>query len=208
MAEIDELFLQAFGLKVDKAVVVETGDGKPNDPNLDYGNIEVVDEDEAVELSFLGTPVIFPITFASGKYKKYNNDGEVELERKEAFRLPSSCIVDFSRDKIIGKTKINNSNGTVKETFGFDDWRITIRGFCVWDDGQKQDFKTAQQQEEELLAWDELVDSIDVVCKLFSIRKIDSIVIEKIPINALRGKPKIRPFVIQAVSDTSLHLIY
>ena len=206
--KVANLFLEAFGLKVSKAYRPEVDSGLPQSTNLDFGTIELVEEDEAAELSALGIPVIYPITFGGQKYKTYNNDGEVVYQGMDDFRLPITCIVDFNRDKIIGKTKINNNGGgTVKETFGFDDWVITIRGFCLEDAGQKQGFVTALQQEEQLLKWEELVDSIIVRGKLFAMRNISHLVIEKLPITALRGKPNVRPFVIHAVSDEPLELI-
>jgi len=204
---ISNLFLEAFGLKVSKAFQPEVGDGLANNPQLDYNGVNFVDEAEATKYSFLGTPIIYPIKFKGGQYKIFK-DGAVETKRMEDFRLPVTCIVDFDRDKIIGKTKINsNAGGTVKETFGFDDWNIVIRGFCLNDPYQEQAFFSAIDQEEALMQWDELVDSIEVRGQLFKIRDISNLVIKKIPMNALRGKPNVRPFTIHAWSDEPLELI-
>lgn len=205
---VSELFLEAFGLRVDNVSDAVFDGNKPQYTPINYQGLNIVDDDEAVELSALGTPVIYPITLLGGNYKTYTKDGEVQYEAKSEFRLPITCIVDFDRAKIQQRTKINNgAGGTVKETFGFDDWNIVIRGFCCYDEAQAQGFTTPYEQEEELMAWEKIVDSIGVRGKLFNVREITNIVIQKIPMNSLRGKPNLRPFVIHAWSDEPLELI-
>lgn len=204
---VSELFLDAFGLRVENAVDTGDTENKAQYAQINYDGLTIVDDDEAVELSYLGTPVIFPITLLGGEYKTYSKDGEVVYEAKDDFRLPITCIVDFDRSKVEERTRINQGNGTVKETFGFDDWKITIRGFCVADEGQKQGFVTAQEQEQELMNWEKIVDSIAIRGRLFNVRDITNITISKIPMNTLRGKPNLRPFVIHAYSDEPLELI-
>lgn len=207
--KVTNLFLEAFGLKVTKAFKPEIEAEGAKNTVLNYDSIEIIEsEDEAAEISALGTPIIYPITFVGQKYKTYNDAGEVVYQRMEDFRLPITCIVDFERSKIIGRTKINNNNGgTVKETFGFDDWMVNIKGFCLQDDSQSQGFFTALAQEEELLRWDALIDSIEVRGRLFAMRNITHLVIEKMPMNSLRGKPNVRPITIRAWSDEPLDLI-
>lgn len=206
---VQDLFKEAFGITVEKSFQPELGANLPERPNLNYfGVVPVPDIEEAFELSFMGTPIIHPITFLGGNYKFYTKDGEVETKPVADFRLPITCIVDFSRDKIIGTTRVNNgAGGTVKESFGFDDWNITIRGFCVLDLAQRQGHITAFMQEQELLLWETIVDSIGVSGKLFGVRNISNLVIKNISVTALRGKPKIKPFVINALSDEPLELV-
>lgn len=206
---VQDLFKEAFGITVEKSFQPDLGGGLAERPNLNYfGVTPVPDIEEAVELSFMGTPVIHPITLLGGNYKFYTKDGQIETKPMPDFRLPITAIVDFSREKVISTTRVNNgAGGTVKELFSFDDWNITIRGFCVLDLAQRQGHISAFMQEQELLLWENIVDSIGVSGKLFNVRNISNMVIRSIPVTALRGKPKIKPFVINALSDEPLELM-
>ncbi len=164
-------------------------------------DIEVT-ETENHELSYLGTPIINPIIFKQKHYVTQENAGKPTTERYSDFTLPSSCIVDFVRPKIIGVTRINNGNlSTVKETFGFDDWQILIRGICYNDPQQKQGFTTVLQQQQELLNWERILDSIEVLGQQFTKREIFNLVIENLQFHTIRGNPNVLPFTIKAISD-------
>jgi Domain of unknown function (DUF6046) len=160
---IPNIFLEAFGLQVTKSYNPEVSDGNPNDPNILYTGIEIIkDIETAKEISGLGTPIIYPIYFSAGTYKKYSLQGEIENAVMSDFRLPIASIVSFKKEKIVGVTKINGGNGTVKEIYGFDDFKVTINGFLIPDASQPQGFKKSLDQEKELLKWNNLASSIAV----------------------------------------------
>jgi hypothetical protein len=204
---IQELFLEAFGLKVSKSYNPETTTNNPNDPNGLYTGIEVIqDINQAKEISGFGTPIIFPIRFLAGEYQEYNLNGEIVKVKKEEFRIPITAIVDFKRDKYIETTKINGSYSSAKETIVFDDWQINIKGFFLEDKSQPQGFYTAIKQEKEMLSWEKLVCSIPVLSEIFLLRGIKRLVIKSFSTEQMRGKPHIRTFTITALSDNPIEL--
>lgn len=204
---IPQLFHDVFGVTLNKAYRPEVSDGKSNMPNLDYSSIELVDKDEAYKLSALGTPIIFPITFKGGLYNMYDSTGQIYKKQMGDFRLPISAIADFRRSHIMKKARAAAGYGTNKETYSLDDWQIQIKGFCLQDNAQPQGKLTALEQEEELLGWDELVDSIAIDGALFGLRGIYNIAIEDMNMPYIRGNKGLRPFIINAVSDTPAELI-
>ncbi|PWA10975.1 DUF6046 domain-containing protein [Flavobacterium laiguense] len=201
------LFMQAFGVKIGGIYRPEQASGNPDDPTGFFTGVEVVEDiNQAYEMSAMGTPILFPVLFSSGVYKKYNERGEIVDKKMGDFRLPIASIVSFRRDKIMGVTRINGGNGTVKEIYGFDDWQVSINGFLIPDGSQPQGFKNPLEQERELVKWDNLASSIEVFGELFTVRKIKRLTIKSISFEPMRGKPNIRTFTITAISDDPIEL--
>lgn len=201
------LFQEAFGIRIGGVYKPEISDGTPEDPNGLFTGVEIVEDiNDAFEMSALGTPIVFPIFFSEGVYKKYNNKGEIVDKKMGDFRLPIAAIVSFKRDKIMGETKVNGGRGSVKEIYGFDDWQITINGFLIPDGSQPQGLKNPLQQEKELIRWDDLASSIDVRGELFNLRKIYNLAIKGINFEPMRGRPNIRAFTVNALSDEPIEL--
>lgn len=191
--DLSNLYLDAFGLRLN---------------------------DEETELlqtrtSYLGTPILKPITFLAKKFERLESYGirdigtykatpentPVQIIEYAPFTLPASSIASFSRRKIISKTPMNNGTGTIKQIFGFEDYRITIRGFLLPEPSQPQGLTTIQAQEKELIKWDNALGNIPILGEDFNrFRDIQAIAIQNIEFPALRGKEKIRPFVINALS--------
>jgi len=204
---IPNLFLQGFGLKVSDGYDVKISEKASTPKEGLFSGITIIeDTQEALEKSALGTPILFPIKFVKGSYKRYNQSGEIEVTQMGEFRLPIASIIDFRRAKIIGTTKVNGGRGSVKEIYGFDDWQITINGFIIPDDSQTQGFKTIEQQEAELTKWDNLACAIEVDCPLFTNKRIKYITITEMTFSPMRGRPKIRTFTITALSDEPIEL--
>jgi Domain of unknown function (DUF6046) len=202
---IADLFMQAFGIKIGGIYRPETASGNADNPSGLFTGLEVVtDANESFEMSALGTPILFPILFSEGNYKRYNHRGEIVNEKMGDFRLPIASLVSFRRDKIMGVTRINGGGGTVKEIYGFDDWQVTINGFLIPDASQPQGLKTPLEQEKELIKWDNLASSIAVFGELFAVRKIKNLTIKGISFEPMRGKPNIRTFTITAISDGAI----
>lgn len=202
-----DLFMQAFGVKMGGIYRPETASGKANNPTGLFTGLEVVEDiNDSFEMSAMGTPILFPIYFSEGNYKKYNDRGELVDVKMGEFRLPITSLVSFRRDKIMGITRVNGGKGTVKEIYGFDDWQITINGFLIPDASQPQAKKTPLEQEKELIKWDNLACSIAVFGELFTAGKIKNLTIKGISFEPMRGKPNIRTFTITAISDTPIEL--
>ncbi|WP_281323747.1 DUF6046 domain-containing protein [Flavobacterium sp. IMCC34518] len=201
------LFMDAFGIRIGGIYRPEAATGNPDDPNALFAGLEVVKEiNESYETSDMGTPIVFPILFSSGVYKKYNERGEIVDKKMGDFRLPIASIVSFRRDKIMGVTRINGGKGTVKEIYGFDDWQVSINGFLIPDGSQPQGFKNPLEQEKELINWDNLASSIEVFGELFTVRKIKRLTIKGVTFEPMRGKPNIRTFTVTAISDDPIEL--
>ena len=136
----------------------------------------------------------------------YDDSGKVYKRKMDDWTLPYSCIIDFSREKIITQTKTLGGTGTVKELFGLDDWEITIRGIAfndrIWDNQ-----KSAQEIIDKLVEWNHVCDSIPVVGNLFGRKDIDNIVIKKLSIQPIEGRYNVIPFQIDAISDEPIELI-
>ncbi|MEH6405766.1 MAG: DUF6046 domain-containing protein [Leeuwenhoekiella sp.] len=204
---IPNLFLESFGLQVKKAYNPQTSNSRADHPTGTYKGIEFIEDEEASKLSYLGTPVLFPITFVGGNYKRFASDGRIEDIRMADFQLPVACVVDFRRPKTIITTPVSGGYGTVKEIFAFNDWELTINGFFLPDPNQAQGLVSPYDQEIETNNWNELVSSIAVESQIFLDRKIESITISDFNVNSLRGQPKIRPFTINATSDEPIELV-
>ncbi|CAA0228625.1 DUF6046 domain-containing protein [Tenacibaculum maritimum] len=181
----DELFKTAFGVS-------------------EYASSQ--DPRELDRLSYLGTPVLFPIKFKHGNYNIYNRVSDIEQKAYSDFMLPFSTLVTLRRAKIFKETKTVGSKGTVKETYGFSDWSIEMRGVCL-NNPNHATAKTAFDQHRILVEWEKIVDAISIEGALFSAKGIRNIVIKEISFGQLEGQPNKIPFTIRAVSDEPLELI-
>lgn len=162
---------------------------------------EQVSPEEAERLSIYGTPVVFPMKFLGGTFKKYDDKGRLLDTSLSDFWLPDATMADFSRAKNIIKTNTLGSNGTIKEVYGFDDWNIRIRTLCLRNREMDE-----REQEKKILEWFNIVGSIGVEGYLFTKKNIKSIVLEDIDIKSVSGSPNVIPIEITAVSDEAVEL--
>lgn len=182
------------------------GDERDNTGNIYYPKIIMKDKEaQSVSVSWMGTPILFPFTLKGGEYKRYKKNGELEKITMGDFILPAATVIDFSRAKNIISTEVLGGNGTVKELFGFDDWKIRIRGFCL-DDNNRKSSKTAQEQKEQLLLWEQVCGGITVIGELFYEKGINEIIAEVISFRQLEGKPNVIPYEISASSNEPMSL--
>ena len=204
---VAELFDIAFGIKSIGVYKVGGINQKPTDINFDFSGVQLIEElDYATKLSQLGTPMIMPIVFKGKNYQVFNELGDIAEKSFEDFALPATALVNFRRAKTISKTKASAAKGSVKELFGFDDWRIDIRGFCLADSAHAT-AKTAREQKIKLYQFDDIVDSIQVISEIFDDIDISHLVIEELQFNQLKGKPGIIPFYLKCSSDEPFELI-
>jgi hypothetical protein len=197
--DISQLLNAAFGL-IPIVYKVET-DGQTS-TTANFNSIESKPIAEAKKISWMGTPIMFPVQLEGGNYNLYNEDGTLGTVDLNAFDLPPATVVDFRRSKNITKTNLLGANGTVKEIYGLDDWVIRIRGLCL-DTPQM----SAYEQHQELLKWEPLVDSINIIGELFKDKSIYSMVFEDVDFRQLQGKHNVIPFEITGVSDEPLELV-
>lgn len=204
--DVATLFEIAFGIK-NYAVFNPEGVGTPpNPPGFNFKGIKVLDDvQEASRLSYMGTPVVFPIKFRGDNYRFYNSSGDIEEFPLEDFELPAATLVNFRRAKIMNTTNALANSGTVKEMYGFDDWIIDIRGLCLRDPGHPN-AKTANAQHIMLNKYAEVIESISVVGDLFLDKDIHHLVIKEIDFKQVQGKPGVIPFYLRCVSDQAVEL--
>jgi len=161
--------------------------------------------------SWLGTEVMFPWTLKGGGevlFFHVDESGKIDKRQIADFPMPAVTLVDFSREKVIAKSQPLGGNGTVKELFGLDDWKIRIRGLCLDDyrfgDGS---VRSAAQQKQGLHEYAQVIEGIKVEGYLFSVLGIHSIVIENLSFRQLEGKPWVIPFEMDAISDIPIELM-
>ncbi len=196
MYDLSKLFESAFG----ETPVYATRSALRGKGTAFTGLTSKTDE-KAKKMSWLGTPVMFPVKFKRATYKVYRPSGEIaQVEKSDFYRPP--CLAQFSRAKNLTQTHVLGDTGTIKEMFGFDDWHIKIKGLCL-DEPER----SAYDQLEALLDWEEVADGIDVSGALFADKQIYNIVIKSIDVQSLQGKPGVVPFTIDAVSDEALELV-
>lgn len=197
---ISQLFKLAFGTNLPVYLTVPIG--KEPAHTAEYGSIRTVGRDEAMRLSKLGTPIVFPVKFTAGSYKFYDYQSKIVEKQLADFWLPPATMVDFSRVKNIRHTDVIGGNGTVKEIYGFDDWQIRIRTVCHNDE------LSSREYEKRLIEWSEVIQSISVEGDLFGWKNIHNLVIESIDIRSLEGTPNIIPIELNCISDEPFELIY
>lgn len=196
---VSKLLQESFGVSTPIHTPFEVKDRYDLDATY---NLEFVSDSEADRLSQFGTPVLGSFTIAGGKYLVYDRITGI-LGKKEyaSFEFPVTSIVDFSCDKNIEKTPIIGTVGTHKTTTAINDWKITIKGFCL-NDPSRRGQQTAREQQMALIALNEIAGAIEIEKgALFLDKEITRFVIESVRFPALQGKPNIIPFEIEAVSD-------
>lgn len=216
---ISELFTAAFGLGRGKLPIrydlpqeipgsvsnfIISDEGTTN--SLIRFDLPVVDNlNDANELSSIGTPILFPITFEGRKYNYYDSSGRLLQKEMSGFRLPLSTICEFSLDKIDEITPLSGGVGSVKELFGFDDWKINIKGICFRDPKHPQ-APDPYEQKRILTEWKMLAEAVDVTGELFISKGINQLYLQSIKISQIPGKPQFIPFEITALSDKAIDL--
>lgn len=205
--DIPTLFEIAFGVKGIYAYRSAEINRQQQPSAINYTGITVIESaSEATRLSYLGTPILFPLKFTGATYNVYSPTGEMTTKALADFELPATTLVTFRRAKVISKTKALAAKGTVKELYGFSDWSIDIQGLCLNDPSHPQ-AKEAAAQLERLLEWEQVADSIEVTGLPFQVRDIYRLAIEEIDTPQVKGKPNVLPFYLRCSSDEPLELI-
>ncbi|NJN77933.1 MAG: hypothetical protein HC803_06050 [Saprospiraceae bacterium] len=77
--------------------------------------------------SWMGTPVIMPVSFGTVRRETVQNGKRVKLVLPE-WDLPGTCILRFNRSKRIVQTQMIGLDVSVKEFLGWSDWNIRLDG--------------------------------------------------------------------------------
>jgi hypothetical protein len=197
-----QLLQMAFGLN-GPAYKYSPADDKP--ANSGFPNLDIKQADSSERLSWMGTPIMFPITLKGGTYKVFDKDGNVVDYQIEDFEMPAATIVNFTQPKIIQRTQMPANMGTVKEFYSFDDWDVRIRGLCL-DDDTRNRAKTAKEQKQELLKWNRICSAVNVVGELFFEKDINALSLGDVNFTTLERKPNVFPFEIACFSDHRFEL--
>lgn len=202
-----ELFSVAFGIGT-KFFPVKYN--HPTEQSEGVGNIHfdipsIDNKEEAIELTKLGTPILFPITFIGKGYNKYDRNGKIINVELKDFRLPASSLIEISRDKAETTTPLSGITGSVKEIYGFEDWKITIKGIC-FNEQNHPTHKTPIEQKNELYQWESLADSIKIESEILRDFDIYNLFIKNIQFGQIAGKPEFLPFQIECLSDEPIEL--
>lgn len=202
---IGALFAEVFGLS--SPIYLPWGRAfKDYDPGR-YTGITTIPEEEAEAYSWMGTPVLGTFTLDGNmQYSTYNPYGSRGSLNMVSFPMPYATLVDFSRSMNLSKTKVLGINGTVKEVYGLDDWKINIRGFCIADKS-RPGFKTVAEQVNALCKFRNVTESIGVTGSIFNNKDIYAIVIDNLSFNPIQGNSSVVPFTIEATSDNPKELI-
>lgn len=189
------LILSGFGLQALKTKLYDVGE-------------EELDDKAPVGTSYLGTPVFMNIELEPGAYtdKKGNavEYGNI-LKNNEAgdgFRI-DTVLCDVVAKKQVITTKIQGSNGSVKEYISQDDYEITIRGALVDESGQRY----PEEQVLQLVEYTETQESIKIYSRFLNdVFNIQYITVLSVSWPQVEGTQNVQLFEIKALSDDPIEL--
>lgn len=197
LINIEEVFELAFGISK-TSFKYKVGFDTETMGTINFGNIPTADPVQVHKMSWMGTPIMFPVKFEGGVYNIFDKGIIIDKTMGDLW-LPPTTLVDFRRARRITKTHVSGNNGTVKELTTFEDWQIRFRIVCL--DSQQS---TAYEQLNELIEWFNLVDAINVQGDLFFQKDIFSIVLTEIDIKQVQGNSTAIPVEITALSDSHI----
>jgi hypothetical protein len=142
-----------------------------------------------------------------GTYKTWDNLGKLVNTKFPKFLMPLATMVDFNREKIVNKTPVQGSSGTVKELYSLGDWDIDIKGIILPDKYNPYTQQSVPQQMEMIQQFHEIADSIKVEGQIFAQRNIGRIVTESLRFASVQGHPNMMQYSIKAVSDEDFILM-
>lgn len=155
-------------------------------------------EDSGLYLSLLGTPVISDLTFVGGSYTD-EETGRV-INYRDVTQV--TVLMQVSRPKIIVKTNITGSNGTVKEYINMDDFQVTINGIITGANGIYPVEDVA-----DLQAVCEAPVTIPVVSTYLQNLGIYSLVINDFSFDQEPGGYSQQNFTLNCISDKPIELV-
>lgn len=192
---VKELFQENFG--VNTPLFKPSTESSKNSPVLNYSGIEYVEDNAEYQSSnWMGKYMMFSAQFKGGNYQYYKSNGQLSTRRLGSMDFPPATLFSFRRAKNIIRTQLNGSSGSVKEIFGFDDWIIDVKGFCLDEPNSK-----AVDQFEKLLQFESLADVIEVTGQQFAFRDITRVTISDWNDEIPQGKSGMIAFSCQLIAD-------
>jgi len=201
---ISDLLQKAFGLTGSILPVNASGySGYLSQKINGYTDIPAIKINQQTATSYLGTPIVMPVTFDEVKWHEIEN-GEKKEKSLPRIQLPSATLLDFSQAKIIEKTRISGRNGTVKEYIGLDDWSIRVRGIIV----NELSDTPPEDGIKSIKALKNCPVAIPILNDMCLWLDIYDVTVEDIEFTALEGYPGVQPFTINLSSDLIFELKY
>lgn len=165
-------------------------------------------------LAITGNPVIGSIQFLKGKYKNFATNGSVYLDEIDRdYTLPYATICTYEREKVDALTNLRGQQGSVKELFGFTDYKIQMRGFIIRDGHDAEASEDNYDQAifpnfsaARMRNFCDMPDSIQVAGALFSLLRIRRLYIKSIGFQEVEGKPNVLAYNISALSDNQIEI--
>lgn len=134
--------------------------------------------------SMLGAPVILPITI-------------------DGVDLPDNAVMTISGANRIIETDLNSKEGTFKELWAKDDYRIVIRGLVIQNDGNEDYPENQLRQIKELL---DAETHLPIECDMTTLFGITDVAIYDYNFPALPGVSMAQPFELLCRSDSKFNL--
>ncbi len=168
-----------------------------------YNEIPPIEITETTAKSYLGTPIIMPVSFDAVTWTQIIN-GEKKERSLPQITLPPATLIDFTQPVIIEKTRIAGRNGSVKEYINLDDWSIRIRGIIV--NGDSDELPEAEIKQIRDLK--NCPVGIPILNRMAELLDIKNVMVEEVDFPALEGYPGAQPFTLNLVSDEPFELKY
>ncbi len=121
------------------------------------------------------------------------------------YQLPNEPLIAISGGKKIVKTSLagNSRSGTVKEIINTDDYEINIRGVIINENSLDYPFSEV----EDLKDLYELNESLSITNAITKMMGIENVVITKLDLPEMVGRPNMQAYQINCVSDEDFVLI-
>ena len=119
-------------------------------------------------------------------------------------QLPNEPMIDITGGKRIALTEMDGANGTFKELYSLDDYKITIRGLLITEDGSNDFPETQLRDLNELYL---TAGELSITNQLCAMLNIAYIAIQSIDYPSAEGLQGAQPYVITALSDNRVNLI-
>jgi Domain of unknown function (DUF6046) len=136
------------------------------------------------KVSNLGTPIFMPCKLGG-------------------FTLPNEPLIEIEGSKNIVKTAIDGMDGTFKELYAMNDYRITIRGIAIDENNPDEYPQTIVRQIRRLCESKKSVEVSNLLCSYFDISYLS---IEDFKFPALEGYQGVQPYEITCSSDKLFEL--
>jgi hypothetical protein len=178
---ISLLYARAFGIRGKQFQLPKP---QPTAKGADY-RVDSFDDDNSAGFSYLGMPYFMPT-------------------KLNGLRLPNEPMIDITGGKRIALTEMDGANGTFKELYSLDDYKITIRGLLLTEDGSND------YPQEQLRDLNELFltpGELSITNQLCAMLNIAYIAIQGIDYPSTEGLQGAQAYVITALSDNRVNLI-